>query len=107
MQVNGGLDLSNKHWERYWSEHLKAMTNSEKEKSQASSTRTDIKTHSESLPEKKLSKESIKPKPKIFKNAAIMGLVNTKKILLEDLIASNNENFARIENKLEVLVSIS
>lgn len=41
-----------------------------------------------------------------FNNAAIMGLVNTNKISLQDLISCNNENSAREENETLVMYNI-
>lgn len=103
-QINGGHDLSNKYWEESWLKNLESMTQSEKEISQNSS-KHDIKA--DRLEAKNLNDKCIKQKDKLYRNAAIMGLVKTKKISMQDLISFNNENSTRKEGEPETLVSIS
>ncbi|XP_071554964.1 uncharacterized protein [Temnothorax nylanderi] len=99
-EVNGGRDLSNKHWEESWSRNLEMMTKSEKEIPQNCSEHDNI-----NQPEAKdLNDKYIKQKDRLYRNAAIMGLVRTKKITLQDLI-HYDENTARknIGNESETL----
>jgi len=98
IQVNGGRDLSNKHWEDMLAKNLEVMTKSEKETSQNCSKR-DIKVNQET---EDLNVNNKCIEDRLFRNAAIMGLVKTKQITLQDLINSN-ENTAK--NELETLVS--
>ncbi|XP_012216807.1 protein PFC0760c-like [Linepithema humile] len=95
-EVHGGIDLSNKHLEEYWSEHLK------KEKSQNFSECNDVKTYSENQ-SKDLNNKNVLDiqMHKLRRNAAIMGILNIKKISLEDLISSSDKNFIQEKNKLE------
>ncbi|XP_071554971.1 uncharacterized protein [Temnothorax nylanderi] len=103
-EVNGGRDLSNKHWEESWSRNLEMMTKSEKEIPQNCSEHDNI-----NQPEAKdLNDKYIKQKDRLYRNAAIMGLVRTKKITLQDLI-HYDENTARknIGNESETLRQLS
>lgn len=98
-EINGGRDLSNKHWEENFFRNLKDMDKSEKKISQNCS-KYNIKAN---RPEDKdLNDKYTKQKNKFCRNAAIMGLVNTKKIALQDLI-NFNESTARKKNKSETL----
>lgn len=103
IQVNGGRDLSNQYWEKSFLKNLEDMTKSE-EISQSSSKHDNIKMNQ---PEKNLNDKYIKQKDRLLRNAAIMGLVKTKKISLQDLTSSSNENSIRKKNESETLVSIS
>lgn len=102
IQVNGGRDLSNQGWEESFLRNLESMAKSKKEIPQSSSKHDNIKINqSENLNDK-----CIKQKNRLLRNAAIMGLVKTKKISLQDLTNFSNENSPRKENESEILVSI-
>lgn len=104
IQVNGGRDLSNKHWEELWMKAIENIKKPEKEIPRNCSNYDNIKTiRSET---KDLNDKCIKQKNRLYRNAAIMGLVKTKKITLQDLINSN-ENIASKKNESDTLVSIS
>lgn len=81
--------------------NLEVMTTSEKETSQNCSKR-DIKTNQET---KDLNVDNKCIKDRLFRNAAIMGLVKTKKITLQDLINSN-ENTTNNESETSVSTRI-
>ncbi|XP_011151716.1 uncharacterized protein LOC105190599 [Harpegnathos saltator] len=104
-EINGGLDLSNKHWESFWAKHLQDMNNVEIKESHKSCSHKDTEAKSEDQYEIKNSEhhQLIKREDKIFRNAAFMGLVNTKQISLEDLVSSSNKNCTKNENRLKTL----
>jgi len=84
--------------------NLEDMT-SEKEISQKSSKYDNVKANQPEA--KNLNVKCIKQSDKLYRNAAIMGLVKTKKISMQDLITFSNENSARKEDEPETLVSIT
>lgn len=103
IQVNGGRDLSNKHWEESFFRNLEEMIQCGKDISQNSSKYDNIKVNQPKA--NNLNDKYIQQKDKLYRNAAIMGLLKTNKISLQDLII--NENPIRKEDELETMVSIS
>ncbi|CAL1675337.1 unnamed protein product [Lasius platythorax] len=101
-EVNGGRDLSNKHWERTYMRQLENIINSEKEISPKTSDHNTVTAYSGSQSEN-LDDIIIKQKHRLFKNAAIMGLVKLNQLSLENLISPSSETSARKEDKLEAL----
>ncbi|KYN22711.1 PREDICTED: uncharacterized protein LOC108758833 isoform X2 [Trachymyrmex cornetzi] len=97
-EVNGGRDLSNKHWEESFLRNLKEMQ-CEKDISQNSSKYDNIKVNQPRA--NNLNDKCIKQKDKLYRNAAIMGLLKTNKISLQDLIM--NENPIRKKDELETM----
>lgn len=104
IQVNGGRDLSNQGWEESFLRNLENMAKSKEEIPQSSSKHDNIKINQSEI--KNLNDKCIKQKNRLLRNAAIMGLVKTKKISLQDLTNFSNENSPRKENESEILVSI-
>ncbi|XP_029166375.1 uncharacterized protein LOC114937137 [Nylanderia fulva] len=104
-EVNGGRDLSNKHWERVYMKRLENITNSEKEISPKTSNHNNI-TYSGSQPEN-LTDRINKQNNKLRRNAAIMGLVKLKQFSLENLFNPSSEISARKEDKLETLHEVT
>ncbi|XP_014487899.1 PREDICTED: uncharacterized protein LOC106751514, partial [Dinoponera quadriceps] len=100
--INGGLDLSDEHWKDCWEKHLEEITNSNRKKSCELPLYKSTEVNQSELKSSENHKLT-ETKNKIFRNAAIMGLVNTKKISLEDLIKSNNKSCAREEDRLRTL----
>ncbi|KYM80461.1 hypothetical protein ALC53_09011 [Atta colombica] len=98
-EVNGGRDLSNKHWEESFFRNLKEMMQCEKNISQNSSKYDNIKVNQ--LKTNNLNDRCIKQKDKLYRNAAFMGLLKTNKISLQDLIM--NENPIRKKDELETM----
>lgn len=84
------------------------MTNFNRKESCELSSQKSTETNSGDQPNTKNSEyhKLMKQKDKIFRNAAIMGLVNTNKILLEDLINSNSKSCTKEEDRLKTLVNI-
>ncbi|XP_011704989.1 PREDICTED: uncharacterized protein LOC105460252 isoform X2 [Wasmannia auropunctata] len=101
-EVNGGRDLSNKCWEETYSKNLNRMETQSKNETSQNSSKHDKET--ENLPKaKNLNDKYIKQKDKWYRNAAIMGLVKAKKISMQDLINSSDENSARNEDGPDTL----
>ncbi|XP_018347582.1 PREDICTED: uncharacterized protein LOC108751723 isoform X2 [Trachymyrmex septentrionalis] len=101
-EVNGGRDLSNKHWEESFFRNLKEIQ-CEKDISQNSSKYDNIKVNQPKA--NNLNDKCIKQKDKLYRNAAIMGLLKTNKISLQDLIM--NENPIRKKDELETMHEIA
>ncbi|XP_011881458.1 PREDICTED: uncharacterized protein LOC105569533 isoform X2 [Vollenhovia emeryi] len=99
-EVNGGRDLSNKHWEDTLARNLESMTKSQKQVSEYYMKHD--KRSKANRPEAKDSNDKCIKKNIFHRNAAIMGLVRTKKITLHDL-TNSNENTARRRNNVETL----
>ncbi|XP_018407452.1 PREDICTED: uncharacterized protein LOC108783396 [Cyphomyrmex costatus] len=97
-EVNGGRDLSNRHWEENFFRNLEKMIQCEKDISQNSSKCDNIKVNQSEVNHLN---NNCKQKVKLYRNAAIMGLVRIKKISLDDLISFNNENSIRKEDEPE------
>lgn len=84
---------------------LENIINSEKEISPKTSDHNTVTAYSGSQSEN-LDDIIIKQKHRLFKNAAIMGLVKLNQLSLENLISPSSETSARKEDKLEALVNI-
>ncbi|XP_012528865.1 uncharacterized protein LOC105832457 [Monomorium pharaonis] len=101
-EVNGGRDLSNKHFEENFWKQLQDEAKSEKKKSQTLSKNDNVETNQSEDLNNKCVKEN-----KLLKNAAIMGLVNTKIISLQDINIFYNNNSAKEKNELKPLHEIA
>ncbi|XP_032679415.1 uncharacterized protein LOC116847931 isoform X1 [Odontomachus brunneus] len=102
--IHGGVNLSNLDWKISWEKRIEDMKKSESKESCKSSLHKDTKVNSEDQPELKTSKHQLMEKNnKIFRNAAIMGLVKINKISLEDLADSSNKNCTKEESRLKTL----
>ncbi|EZA46707.1 hypothetical protein DMN91_012609 [Ooceraea biroi] len=105
-EVNGGVDLSNKHWEEVWSKRLQEKILSEKEVKLKFPGHNDAKAPENHSKDKELSHRSIKNIDllnKLHRNAAIMSLVKMKKISLEDIIGPSSIYLVETENQLDSL----
>ncbi|XP_032679418.1 uncharacterized protein LOC116847931 isoform X2 [Odontomachus brunneus] len=104
LKIHGGVNLSNLDWKISWEKRIEDMKKSESKESCKSSLHKDTKVNSEDQPELKTSKHQLMEKNnKIFRNAAIMGLVKINKISLEDLADSSNKNCTKEESRLKTL----
>ncbi|KAM0730142.1 hypothetical protein ACS0PU_004019 [Formica fusca] len=103
-EVNGGRDLSNEHWEKYYEKCLEDIINSEKEISQKTSDHNNVTACSGNQSED-LNDIYIKQKHKLSRNAAIMSLLRKKQISLEDIIIPSKTSTKKDE--LEALCEMT
>lgn len=98
-EVNGGRDLSNKHFEKLYERQLEII-NSEKAISQETSDDNNV-TACTGNQSKDLDDIYTKQKHKLSKNAAIMSLLKKNQISLEEIFKPSNKTSTRKEDKLE------